>query len=57
MKPSELDYDLPPEQIAQRPLAERDASRMLLLGRATGSSLSSPICFAGTRWPQSITSG
>jgi S-adenosylmethionine:tRNA ribosyltransferase-isomerase len=36
MKPSELDYELPPEQIAQRPLAERDASRMLLLSRATG---------------------
>ncbi len=36
MKPSELDYDLPPEQIAQRPLPERDASRMLLLSRATG---------------------
>lgn len=37
MKPSELDYDLPPERIAQRPLPERDASRMLLLSRATGS--------------------
>ena len=36
MKPSELDYDLPSERIAQRPLPERDASRMLLLGRATG---------------------
>jgi S-adenosylmethionine:tRNA ribosyltransferase-isomerase len=37
MNLSELDYDLPPERIAQRPLAERDASRMLLLDRATGS--------------------
>jgi S-adenosylmethionine:tRNA ribosyltransferase-isomerase len=36
MKPSELDYDLPSERIAQRPLAERDGSRMLLLSRATG---------------------
>lgn len=36
MKTSELDYDLPPERIAQRPLVERDASRMLLLDRATG---------------------
>jgi S-adenosylmethionine:tRNA ribosyltransferase-isomerase len=36
MKPSELDYDLPSERIAQHPLPERDASRMLLLGRATG---------------------
>jgi len=36
MKASELDYELPPERIAQRPLAERDASRMLLLSRAAG---------------------
>ena len=34
MKLSELDYDLPRELIAQRPLAERDASRLLLLDRA-----------------------
>jgi len=32
----ELAYNLPPEQLAQRPLAERDASRMLLLDRETG---------------------
>src|SRR5579863_5004358 len=37
MKVSELDYDLPPERIAQRPLAERDASRMLLLDRVSGT--------------------
>ena len=36
MKISDFDYHLPPESIAQRPLAERDASRMLLLSRATG---------------------
>jgi len=36
MKPSELDYNLPPERIAQRPLPERDASRMLLLDRRAG---------------------
>jgi S-adenosylmethionine:tRNA ribosyltransferase-isomerase len=36
MKVSDFDYELPPEQIAQRPLAERDASRLLLLDRATG---------------------
>lgn len=37
MNLSELDYDLPPGRIAQRPLVERDASRMLLLDRATGA--------------------
>ncbi len=37
MKVSELDFDLPAERIAQRPLAERDASRMLLLDRVSGA--------------------
>jgi S-adenosylmethionine:tRNA ribosyltransferase-isomerase len=36
MNLSELDFDLPHELIAQRPLEERDASRMLLLNCATG---------------------
>ena len=31
---SEFDYELPPELIAQTPLAQRDASRMLVLDRA-----------------------
>src|SRR5687768_6752587 len=30
---SEFDYDLPSDLIAQQPLAERDASRMLVLNR------------------------
>jgi S-adenosylmethionine:tRNA ribosyltransferase-isomerase len=36
MKTSELDYDLPPELIAQRPLARRDDSRLLVYERAGG---------------------
>lgn len=32
-----LDYDLPPHLIAQEPLAERDAARLLVLERSTGS--------------------
>jgi S-adenosylmethionine:tRNA ribosyltransferase-isomerase len=32
----ELDYDLPPELIAQRPLARRDQSRLLVYSRAGG---------------------
>src|SRR5690349_1544189 len=34
MRLSEFDYELPAELIAQQPLAERDASRMLVLDRA-----------------------
>ncbi|MBY0376346.1 MAG: S-adenosylmethionine:tRNA ribosyltransferase-isomerase, partial [Bryobacteraceae bacterium] len=34
---SEYHYDLPQELIAQQPLAERDASRMLVLDRKSGS--------------------
>ncbi len=32
---SDFDYDLPPDLIAQTPLGERDASRMLVLDRST----------------------
>jgi S-adenosylmethionine:tRNA ribosyltransferase-isomerase len=37
MRTDELDYDLPPELIAQRPLEPRDESRLLVYDRATGA--------------------
>jgi S-adenosylmethionine:tRNA ribosyltransferase-isomerase len=36
MRTEELDYDLPPELIAQQPAARRDESRLLVYARASG---------------------
>jgi S-adenosylmethionine:tRNA ribosyltransferase-isomerase len=36
MKTSELDYELPPELVAQRPLERRDKARLLTFERSTG---------------------
>ncbi len=37
MRLEDFDFDLPPEQIAQEPLPERDASRLLVVDRQAGS--------------------
>ena len=37
LKTSDFYYDLPEEQIAQHPVAERDTSRLMVLDRATGT--------------------
>ena len=36
LKTADFDYELPPELIAQHPAKERDASRLLVLHRASG---------------------
>ena len=38
LRTSDFSYDLPPELIAQEPLAERDGSRLLVLDRRTGAT-------------------
>src|SRR5215831_5828387 len=38
---SDFDYELPPELIAREPVRPRDASRMMVLDRATGQWIDS----------------
>jgi S-adenosylmethionine:tRNA ribosyltransferase-isomerase len=49
---SDFDYDLPPELIAQRPLADRTASRLLVLDRQTGAITHDKLVNIG-RWLRS----
>ena len=38
MKTSDFYYDLPQELIAQTPIQQRDASRLMTLNRSTGAT-------------------
>ena len=49
MRPDHLDYDLPPELVAQHPAARREDARLLVAERATGALHDSRVADLG-RW-------
>jgi S-adenosylmethionine:tRNA ribosyltransferase-isomerase len=49
LRTSDFEYDLPPELIAQTPLADRAASRLLVVRRADGQTGGLPVGQAGPR--------
>jgi S-adenosylmethionine:tRNA ribosyltransferase-isomerase len=52
MRTAELDYDLPPELIAQHPLERRDESRLLVYDRGTGAVRHRHFRDLGTELPE-----
>ena len=52
MRTAELDYDLPPELIAQHPLERRDESRLLVYDRGTGAVRHRRFRDLGTELPE-----
>ncbi|HKW11943.1 MAG TPA: S-adenosylmethionine:tRNA ribosyltransferase-isomerase, partial [Gemmatimonadaceae bacterium] len=37
MRTSDFDFNLPPDQIAQQPIARRDESRLMVVNRTSGA--------------------
>lgn len=47
MELKDFEFDLPEALIAQRPLSERDASRLMVLNRSTGETIHTEFCRVG----------